>query len=35
MMRYGQTQQIIGSMNQPIDCTTWNLNPNYSTTSCR
>ena len=31
---YGQTQQAIARMNQPVNCTTMTIQPGFSTTNC-
>ncbi len=32
--RYGQTQQIIDSMNRQINCTTISVRPGFANTTC-
>jgi hypothetical protein len=33
--RYAQTQQIISSMNRPVNCITTNIRRGFSNTSCQ
>lgn len=34
LAEYGRTQQMISRMNQPINCTTMDIRPGFSTTNC-
>jgi|SRR5580704_2148297 hypothetical protein len=35
LARYGQTQQIIGNMNRPVNCITMTIRPGFQNTSCQ